>query len=473
MTIEPDDWEAQEPPADFADRVMARIEGESLARPAPTLEGRRRPRALRAGIAGGLALAAAIALAVGWHGRGAVGGDFTSHGDAVAAEREEVHLGARGIAVLERGAHVAWSGDEVTQSGGDVFYRVERGGTFRVHTPSGDVQVLGTCFRVRVENEENGEEAVNLRDVKVGAIGAALGAAAFVSAYEGKVALSQPSHGASVTLTAGESARADARGVAKTSEGTAEAASARGAGGGDEPLLAANANLADSVREYKRRLETIEAQKTALDKQLADAQQKLGASQRDALSGPERSSYDLTPDDWKDLAAKGELRARFPCIRRGQKDDDFSNLQKLGLPPQDGPIVQKAIAASRARIWALVRPLCANALGGDFAAADKLGVATCEGLVREAAQNDGVDVSGEMRQVAEMRAGTRPIPSDGGDAVVKLLLGLTGESGAIERDLASQLGPADAKSLVYGDDSPACWSNSSWTSGPKAVLPPK
>ncbi len=118
-----------------------------------------------------------------------------------------MHLGARGIAVLERGAHVAWNGDEVTQSAGDVFYRVERGGAFRVHTPSGDVQVLGTCFRVRVENEENGEGAVNLRDLKVGAFGAALGAAAFVSVYEGKVAFSQPEP----TERASRSRRARAR----------------------------------------------------------------------------------------------------------------------------------------------------------------------------------------------------------------------------------------------------------------------
>ncbi len=307
--------------------------------------------------------------------------------------------------------------------------------------------------------------------MKEGAIGAAIGAAALVTVYEGKVALSPAGHGGdAVTLTAGESARADGRGVARVGS-TDGSQDALGATGDGDPLLAANANLADSVREYKRRLERIEAQKATLDKQLADAQRKLRESERDGKAGEERSSYDLTPADWKELAEEGTVRARFPCIRANDKDHDMSELAKLGLPPQDGPVLQTALAASRARIWATIKPLCVSALVGDTVAAEKLGPSTCEDLIRETAQTNGADVDEEMRAVAEMRAGTRPIPADGGDAVTKVMLLLTGEASRVEKEIAAQIGPDDAKRLVFGDDTPACWSNSSWTSGPKPKVP--
>jgi ferric-dicitrate binding protein FerR (iron transport regulator) len=68
-----------------------------------------------------------------------------SEGDASAeGERREVHIGDRAVAVLEPGAKVHWKGNVVEQSQGSVFYRVERGDNFRVHTDAGEVQVLGT-----------------------------------------------------------------------------------------------------------------------------------------------------------------------------------------------------------------------------------------------------------------------------------------------------------------------------------------
>lgn len=74
-------------------------------------------------------------------------------GEASATARREVVIAnGRGTAVLERGARVRWSGDQVVQESGEVFYRVERGGAFRVHTPAGDADVLGTCFRVAVRS---------------------------------------------------------------------------------------------------------------------------------------------------------------------------------------------------------------------------------------------------------------------------------------------------------------------------------
>jgi ferric-dicitrate binding protein FerR (iron transport regulator) len=463
--IDPDEWTAQEPPRGFADGVMDRIAreeraetGDRLGRGAGGLPHRARPAARHAGIVASLALAASVALAIGLRDGG------TSHGEAIAREREQVALGARAVAVLESGAHVAWDGDLVNQPAGDVFYRVEPGAAFRVHTPAGDVQVLGTCFRVRVDATE---ASVNGRDIKAAGIGAALGAAALVSVYEGKVRVSHASD--ALTLGAGQSARADARGVRRTGDGGDGIAAA------DTPdtLLAANAGLADSVRGYKERLDAIAAQKKGLEKQLAEAQEKLALAQNDGQAPPSKSPYDLAQDDWKKLAEEGTVAARYPCPQGNGTQHPISadSLQKAGLSPSDGPLLEQAMNASRARMWATIRPLCASALQGDAAMADKLGPSTCESLVKDVAAANGTDVPEDMREVAEIRAGMRPMPSNGGDAVMKMMMAITGESSAMEQDLAQQVGPDDAHALVFGDNSPGCWQNSRWGVGPRPSAP--
>ena len=106
-------------------RRRSRTSPESPARASP-----RRARGVRILAGAGLAFAAGSAIAIGMHAMRA-----PDHGDVLATKRIEVHLGNRAIAVLERGAHVSWTGDQVSQPAGDVFYRVEPGRAFDVHTP--------------------------------------------------------------------------------------------------------------------------------------------------------------------------------------------------------------------------------------------------------------------------------------------------------------------------------------------------
>ena len=160
-------WEPQLPPSDFAERVLAEVR--------PAKEPQKRSGRWRWFAGAGVAAAAAAVFVFG--------ASPPSRGDEIARERIEVSIGNRARAVLEPGAHVTWNGDEVTQPNGDVFYRVEPGAKFRVHTPAGDVEVKGTCFTVKVADMQK-------RDMKSGAIGAALSALAFVAVYEGKVAVS-------------------------------------------------------------------------------------------------------------------------------------------------------------------------------------------------------------------------------------------------------------------------------------------
>ena len=205
-------WEPQEPPSDFAERVLGRVRAESKRPSAPSqgrpsVLSRRRRLGGAAGVAGLLAIAAALAVRVT--------SMADARGEAIAKDRVEVSIGVRARAVLEPGAQVKWDGDDVVQVHGDVFYRVEPGARFRVHTPAGDVEVKGTCFAVKIRGEAPASKVegatMDKRDVKSGVIGAALSALAFVAVYEGKVAVSHA--GSRVDLGAGETARVGSDGV--------------------------------------------------------------------------------------------------------------------------------------------------------------------------------------------------------------------------------------------------------------------
>ncbi len=142
-------WPVRPPPEGFAWRVVD-AEAKLVAK-APAAGQRRRRRSswpLRLGA--GSAAAAGLALAL-W---GVLGSGREAHdlGHLRAQQRRTVQIGARAVAVVEAGGEIAWSGRggrlRVDQPSGSVFYRVDRGGSFRVVTPAGEVEVTGTCFRV-------------------------------------------------------------------------------------------------------------------------------------------------------------------------------------------------------------------------------------------------------------------------------------------------------------------------------------
>jgi hypothetical protein len=442
-------WEPQEPPRGFAERV---VETARRSEPAPA-----KPRSRAARVFAGLLLAAAMAAVIGFglHRQGA-----GARGAVVAGERQEVRVGTRALAVLEKGARVTWDGDEVKQSGGDVFWRVEPGARFTVRTPAADVTVKGTCFRVKVDG---GEDEMNARDAKSGVVGAAIAATALVGVYEGKVAVSHA--GQSVDLVAGQSAEAGPGGVKRVGAGADEAAqggaAAASASEGEKALTQANANLADSVRTYRRRLEAIEAEKKKLEKELAQAQAQL------ADGGVAKSDYDLSPEDLKELAKKGEVRARIPCAgTNGDYQWSPKDLNKLGLAPQDGPLLQQAFKRSHDRTWGVIQPLCSQALGG--ADVSKIGQQACESVLMNLAnENDSGAADEDIRQVAEILAGMRPPPGPDSkaDPLLVSLLALASESRSIQSDLAKSIGPDDAQRVVFGDV--GCWWNSSHGVGPR------
>ncbi|MDB4942230.1 MAG: hypothetical protein JWP97_1764 [Labilithrix sp.] len=451
--IDLDAWEAQAPPADFAERVLARVRAES---PVPVKPPARRRRwAVAGGVTGALALAAALALRIG---------SAPQHGEAIARERLEVSLGSRARAVLEPGAQVKWDGADVVQAHGDVFYRVEPGARFRVHTPAGDVEVEGTCFAVKIRGEG---DAMNKRDAKSGVIGAALSALAFVGVYEGKVAVSHA--GSRVDVGAGESAQAGSDGVhASGNLGDGEKAfdAKASAASGDTPLAQANDNLVAQVSEYRSRLEAIAAQKIELEQQLKRSEDKLAAA--DGGPGRTRAEYDLTQEDWAELAKKGQVKYRVPCLGSDGWDFPASKLQTLGLAPQDAAVLKDAYQRSHDRVWKEIRPLCVAALGATPDVIDKIGADQCPHLIYDAAVRADPEAAREAHtQAAEIRAGLRPEPgpNDKVNPVTRMFLILTGANGAFEQDLAKSFGPEEAHRLAQSDE--MCNSNSRWGGGKK------
>jgi len=175
-------WTADAPPADLADRVIAAARGEPATSHTPVAGPRRHARVVAAFLAGALVTAAATVVIV----RRPDSAHRAAAGARVTTARESIALGHRGIAVAEPGASLAWHVDadgaaRVEQSAGDVFYRVEPGGTFVVATAAGEVRVTGTCFRVEIQMKPSASS------LKGAAVGAALAAVVVVTVYEGGV----------------------------------------------------------------------------------------------------------------------------------------------------------------------------------------------------------------------------------------------------------------------------------------------
>ena len=429
-------WPADEPPSGFSERVVAELLAERRAK-------RRRAYA---GAALAVAAAAAVLVLVLWP-RADLGA-----GERVASTRTEVALGARAMAVLEPAARISWQASNVKQPAGDVFYRVEPGTPFVVETPAGVVTVTGTCFRVRVRPASEEDTMKRREGLKLGAAGV-LGALAVVTVYEGKVKLSHA--GQDVGLVAGESGRLDGSGARKL-EGAGELGDAEAALAltpeDRKEYAAANDELARDISDLNRRLRGVEKQKAELEQKLQTAREKLAAV-ADGAAPRTRHEFDLTEEDWSELAKDGTVKFRVPCFRSGGWSPSPETLNELGLAPDDGSAISDAYQKSNSRLWATIRPLCLRAIGKEDVV-DTLGPDTCLHVVVDMARKqDSAAASEAMRQVGEIRAGLRPAPAPGTPMhpVLEIFLALTGEQPRFQADLAESLGPDEARRLAFGD----------------------
>jgi len=430
-------WEADEPPRDFAERVVERALDEKNRARGP--RGRRGRFAV-----GALILAAAAALLLFWTSAG------DDVGDRIAAERTEVGIGRRAVAVLETGAHVSWHGSTVSQDRGDVFYRVEPGGRFVVKTPMGEVLVKGTCFRVRVLPATHpGGERMKRKETLMAAGGAALGALVVVTVYEGRVQLSHAK--GRLEIGAGESGKLTVNGAERADDTDVEAAEAQAKK--SEALSSANDNLAGDIANLNRRLQGIEKEKARLKDQLTQAEAEL-ARRTDGAAPRTRPEFDLDQDDWAELAKTGSVKFRVPCLRPQGWTPGPEQANELGLGPDDPETIRAAYQRSYDRLWKVIGPLCEKAVGS-AQIADVLGPDTCTHVVTDIARRQDREGATEaMRAVSELRAGIQneASASVAESPVYKVFWALTGELPKFEADLAQSFGPEEAHRLAYSPE---------------------
>jgi ferric-dicitrate binding protein FerR (iron transport regulator) len=427
-------WPVDEPSPGFAARAVQRALAEAsskqtVLRTSSGLTSKRRPLLARGfwPVASALGLALAATLFI-WLGRSA-----SEAGERTASERSEISLGARAVAVLEPNASITWRGVRVTQSVGDVFYRVEHGSQpFSIVTPAGQIDVLGTCFRVQLRPQA---------------------AVAMVTVYEGKVRLTHAEH--SLELRAGESGKLDAEGVHAVDERQAWALArpgARGGSGASGAQTADVASLRSKVAELERERLDLEQQLRTLENGLAEVSETAPSNGRQK-NGLEPHDFDLDQADWKALAAQGRVHYLVPCMSpKGQTwVPDERALSALSLSPEDGQLLAEAYRRSNERLWATVRPLCVKAIGNE-AIVDLLGGTTCMQIVQSTARADDPQAADDaFRRVAEVRAGLQPAPDPAKPQhpVFEGLWAMTGEMARFEADLIDSFGPDEAKRLAW------------------------
>jgi hypothetical protein len=285
------------------------------------------------------------------------------------------------------------------------------------------------------------------RELFAAGIGATMATVALVSLY---VLIADGGIGARGAAGVPKQGATDARASAATTLDTAS--------GDDQAWRTANANLAGTVRLYQRRLEENETERAKIERELKEAKAKLAAVEGD--SAPPRNPYDLTQDDWKELAKTGSVRARYPCQLGPDWHIGPQMASTLGLSPEDATAVEAAYKREQDRIWKAIEPACAKVLGNTDLAR-RLGNAVCTTIINTATRDNHAD----LQLVADAWAGNKPMPSpDTLSPFATMVLAQTAASRELQTDLAQALGPDEAHRLAFADELGSC--SSSWGAPP-------
>jgi hypothetical protein len=228
----------------------------------------------------------------------------------------------------------------------------------------------------------------------------------------------------------------------------------------DHAWQKANANLAEQVKETQRRLEQNEAEKKVLEHALKEAEAKLAAAEGDGASP--RNPFDLTQDDWKELAKLHEVKARYPCAMEPDWHISPEQRDALGLSPQEAAEVERVFLDEQDRLASVMQPGCAKVVGS-AELARRLGNRVCESVL----MNSQKDPNPDIQLVADIRAGNVPMPTpEKIDPYAAMMLVQTESESVLQSALAPTFGPEEAHRLAFSDELGSC----SGTSGPP---PPK
>jgi hypothetical protein len=415
-------YEVEDPPADLADRVLARLAAERTTAAAPRAAGRRR-------WLGAIALSAAAAFGL-WFRATPSAGTFT------LSERAEVRIGARAVAVGERGAALSYrvSGDgsaHVTQTAGNVFFRVEHGRAFTVATPAGEVTVKGTCFRVEVS-----PMSIPSGNIKAAAVGALAATSVFLTVYEGRVLFANE-HGRA-ELSAGE--RASAR-----ADEAPRAAAGPGLQAAQRFIAAIDAPGSDITREELLRRDQVQRENLV---RLRDRVKELEAdAERGGAKGAtgrkEETFVDPPKEELLDLAKQCRLAWDMPSL----EDNKFGDRFDKELSADERASASKAAEDWNARALRDLRALYVE-ITGDARAADVLSSnALQEEIINKSA--DHTQLQALFQRLSRERAGLAAPPADlkGTSPVERYFRLVTGAGDQFERAVGQAIGAGRAHEL--------------------------
>lgn len=405
-------WRTAEPPPDFAARTLAAARPRRRVAPWGLLAA-----SLCVVVAGGLALRAR-----------------TSHGHVEAVTRVQATLADRAVVVAEQGSELDWlvagRDGHVSQSIGDVFYRVEPGGRFQVTTPFGVVAALGTCFRL---------EITSMPSSRVGpAVVGALVGGLVVSVYEGRVQV-QTDRGV-VEAGPGEQVRVLGRDTAPTVSAmrgaTSLPTSSAGPNGASSPAGPSN----ESREQLAARAEALSQRVDELERALL-ATRTTPEQQR-----PEKEKFhDFSKEELLEMARECRLPYATPQMGR----DPFRLKPEKGaefkLSDEEQRRAEAAVNAVAGPAVERIRALYIEATG-DRLGADSLEVGTMGAEILS--KGGGEDALARARITKEL-AGLAPPPADlsktsAQERYLRLMFGL---GGAIEHELEKSFSPRVASSL--------------------------
>lgn len=421
-----DAWPAMTPPADFVGRVMAARERE-LADDAPPAPVRRRSRTLLVGF-GAAVGAAAIALLVATRGAGSQ----ASNGTLAVDARTTAQLGERATVVAEPTADLNWhisaSGDaDVTQTTGDVFYRVERGGAFVVHTPAGDVTVTGTCFRIEVPVTKTQQLLAS------GALGAALATAVVVTVYEGRVVAE--TRGNKAEIVAGSRAQITRDGVVVASS--------------DAPSATGSASL--TARAKDDELIHLRTKVAALETELAEHKGSAAPTGRVRKGHHEDEPddghlwHDPSPERLQEFAKQCRIRYDDPSIDHWGPQSQ-ADVNERGVAPSELGAYNDAMSDLAKQWKELVKALYIEATN-DTAGAETLSIEAMKNEIMEKAAPE--EMQQILQKISRERAGLQPAPASmaGLSPLERLVRGMSALGDQAEAGLAKRVGASRAHEI--------------------------
>ena len=373
-------WPAQQPPEGFAAQVIAA----------------RRRSSRVAGIAAAFLGAAAVALFFLAQ---------TESGSAETQRRLSLPLGRRAVAVAEAGARLRWTISrrgrvQVTQEGGDVFYRVEPGAAFSVESSGTRVELQGTCFRVEVVMSSAGKVALSA------AAAAAAASAVLVTVYEGRVGVATAA--GTVQVAAGERVRVEP-GAAPRLAGTRAAPDPSQDAVAQEAAPPPVEVLVEHDKTQRAQIAALQTRVRELEKNSAPAK---GASRDEPPPEPPglHARYrDFTQAELLSMAQNCEVRAQLPPLVREPYHLSPEMGARLHLSDDEQGRVAATVSDVSKDVIAHLRALYVEATG-DAAGGDSLEPATLNQEILH--KSPQALVVAARAHIARERAGLEVPPTD-------------------------------------------------------------